>query len=49
MKTRKIFEFKGNQVVRERHFVHVSTVRDYIFYFRIYLLFEIFTVFVLMS
>ena len=33
----------------QRDCVHVSTVQEHIFHFRIYLLFEIFTVFVLMS
>ena len=46
MKKRNTFEYKGNQVVRGRDCVHVSTVQEYIFHFRIYLLFEIFTVFV---
>ena len=45
MKNIDTFEFKGNQTVRERHSVHVSTVYEHIFQFRIYLLLEIFTVF----
>ena len=50
MKNENVYiEPDGYQEVRERYTVRVSTVQEYIFHFRIYLLFRILTVFVLLG
>ena len=50
MKNETVYiEPDGYQEVRERYTVHVSTAQEYIFHFRIYLLFEILTDFILLG
>ena len=50
MKNENVYiEPDGYQEARERYTVRVSAVQEYIFHFRIYLLFGMLTVFVLMG